>query len=155
MKFCLAFVLLLCTIAGSAQIVFPEGFRQIKDDNGSGIYDVYTNGRYSFQLHRESFFYEEQEGADAHKWNDERFRKYVGGDFGFPFLTTKDSLLVGTGKINDHYSYIVVDWDGAAYELTSLHNDAGFSRYSEWLITTMREYRKKGKAFILPLHPGD
>ena len=151
MKLCLAFILLFCAIAGSAQIVFPKGFRRIAGERGSGLDDVYTNGRYSFQFYRESFFYDMAEGSDGYKWNDERFRGYVSGGFGFPFVTTKDSLLVGTGKIDDHYSYIVVGWGGEAYELTSDNNDAGFSTYSIWLITTMREYRRTGKLFMWPI----
>lgn len=151
-KYCLAFVLLFSAIAASAQIVFPKGFKQIKGERGSGLDDVYTNGKYSFQLHRESFFYDMMDGSDGYKCNDERFRKYVSGQFGFPFLTTKDSLLVGTGKLNDHYSYIVAGWGGDAVELMSYNNDAGFSRYSIWLLTSIREYRKKGKAFMFPMH---
>jgi hypothetical protein len=70
MKIFFASVFLFFTITGSAQIVFPKGFRQIKGERGSGLDDVYTNGKYSFLFHRESFFYEENnEGSHKYKGN--------------------------------------------------------------------------------------
>ena len=139
-------MLLFCSIAGSAQTVFPKGFRQIKDDDACGENDVYTNRRYSFLDHKIFRPY------DNYIWNDEAYCRFASGYFGFPLHPTKDSLLWGTGRKDSLYSYVVVDWGGEAYELISYHNDSGFSMYSKWLITTIRNYRKKGKHFIFPMH---
>jgi len=88
---------------------------------------------------------------DDYKTNDEKFKKYVGKDFGFPFYETKDSLLWGTGKIGDVYSYVIVDWEGDAVELISYYNDSGFSYYSRWLLSIIRKYHKNGKAIVFPM----
>lgn len=48
------------------------------------------------------------------------------------------------------YSCIVVDWSGEAFELFSGHNGTDFSRYSKWLLSSIKEYRKTGKWFIFP-----
>lgn len=145
----LLFVMLVIngTKYASAQISFPKGFKQIKGELGSGLDDVYSNGRYDFSTRREFLTY------DEYKTNDDKFRKYVSNAYGFPFSQTKDSLLWGTGRSDDGiFYYVVVDWGGEAYVLQSYLNDNGFSYYSKWLITSIREYRKKGKEFIFPIH---
>jgi len=47
-------------------------------------------------------------------------------------------------------SHVVVDWGGEVFEFFSKYNNADFSYYSKWLISSIREYRKKGKWFIFP-----
>jgi hypothetical protein len=83
MKFVFGFFLLFNTINTSAQLSFPKGFKRIKGERGSGLDDVYSNGRYSFQFHRESFF------DDDYKTNDEKFKKYVVKTLDFHFMKRK------------------------------------------------------------------
>jgi hypothetical protein len=45
----------------------------------------------------------------------------------------------------------VITWDGENIELYSRFNDAKFAYYSRWLISTIREYRKKGKRASFPI----
>ncbi len=105
--------------------------------------DRYSNGKEVFQTHLYWRSY------DHYIWNDEKYKQYVADGMGFPFHQTRDSLLWGTGKTADgFYSYAVVDWGGEVFELFSKYNDTDFSYYSKWLITSIREYRKKGKRFI-------
>ncbi len=142
-----AMLVINATKCALAQISFPKGFKQIKGELGSGLDDVYSNGRYAFSTRREFLAY------DEYKTNDAKFKMYVSNAYGFPFFQTKDSLLWGTGKSDDGiFYYVVVDWGGEAYILHSYFNDSGFSYYSKWLIMSIREYRKKGKLFVFPLH---
>ena len=145
-KYIICCFLLFYTINASAQLTFPNGFKRIKGERGSGVDDVYSNGRYSFRFHRESFFY------DDYTTNDEKLKNYVSKDFGFPFYLTKDSLLWGTGKSGDVYSYVIVDRGGEAIELISYYNDSGFSYYSRWLLSILRSYQKNGRAIMFPMH---
>jgi hypothetical protein len=132
-------------IVASAQLSFPKGFKRVKGENLTGVDDVYSNGRYSFQTHRVSVAYDQYTG------NDEAFSRYVSTDFGFPFHRTKDGLLWGTGKSGGFYSYIVVDWSGDAFELFSKYDDEGFSFYSRWLLSTIRGMHREGKMIIFPM----
>jgi hypothetical protein len=114
---------------------FPKDFKRIKGENLTSIDDVY----------RVSVAYQD------YKTNNEKFKKYVSEDFGFPFYQTKDSLLWGTGKVGHVYSYIVVDWGGQAFELFSNFNDNGFSHYSRWLLSTIRKHHKNGKLIMFQM----
>jgi hypothetical protein len=143
MKPLFIFVFLFSVVCSSAQLSFPKGFKLIAGENPSGEDDVYTNGRYSFQTHNITRAYD-------YKVNDEKFKEYVTRDFGFQFYLTKDSLLWGTGKINDTYSYVVISREGSDFELFSTYNDPQFSHYSKWLLATIREYHKKGKSTSFP-----
>lgn len=144
MKHFFALVFLLYATTTIGQITFPAGFRLLKGSTALGEDDLYTNGRYFLQSHLLFRSY------DEYSWNDEKFKLYVSGTFGYPFYRTKDSLLWGTGKIAKSYSYIVVDWGGEAFELFSEYSDAGFSYYSTWLLSSIRDYRRSGKRFVFP-----
>ena len=109
MKFPFSLFLLFYTTSSFAQLSFPKGFKRIKGENLTGIEDIYSNGRYSFQARNLA-------PNNESEWNDKKFQKFLSEDFGFPFYQTKDSLLWGTGKVGDYYSYIVVDWGGQAYD---------------------------------------
>ncbi|WP_143059114.1 hypothetical protein [Chitinophaga arvensicola] len=85
---------------------------------------------------------------DDFNWNDEKYKQHIADCMGYPMYRTTDSLLWGTGKMNGYYSYVVVDWNGEVFELISEQNDADFSYYSKWLISSIREYRKRGKMFM-------
>ena len=147
MKIFFSLLLLFCAISTSAQLSFPQGFKQIMGENGTGIEDVYTNGRYSFLTRRQPVSY------DDSVWNNTKFQQqYFSAVFGFPFYRTKDSLWWGTGKVGNFYSYVVADRGGSPIELTSMYNDSGFSYYSKWLLSTIREYRRKGKIIMFPMH---
>ena len=63
----------------------------------------------------------------------------------------KDSLLWGTGKIGDVYSYVIIDRAGDGVELISYYNDSDFSYYSRWLLSTIRKYHKNGTAIVFPM----
>ncbi|WP_440135669.1 hypothetical protein [Chitinophaga sancti] len=126
-----------------AQAVFPAGFKLIKGDNLSGEDDMYTNVKDVFRIHT---YWRSYEGD--YTWNDENYRKFMSESVGYPMYRTKDSLLWGTGKLDGFYSYTVVDWSGEIFELYSKENDADFATYSKWLISSIREYRKKGKKFM-------
>jgi len=141
MKYVFNFLFLLCAMQAFGQASFPEGFKLIKGDNGTGDDDRYSNGKDVFQMH---MYFRSYEGDFT--WNDDNYKKHIEG--AYPLYRTADSLLWGTGKIDDYYSYTVVDWHGEVFELYSEQNDADFSKYSKWLITSIREYRKKGKKFM-------
>ncbi|PUZ20882.1 hypothetical protein GA0116948_1182 [Chitinophaga costaii] len=83
-------------------------------------------------------------------WNDDNYKKFMTDGTGYPMYRTTDSLLWGTGKVDGYYSYTVVDWSGDIFELFSKDNDADFSYYSKWLISSIRAYRKRGKIFMFP-----
>ncbi|NML37254.1 hypothetical protein HHL17_08585 [Chitinophaga sp. G-6-1-13] len=144
MKYFFSFLFVLCAMTTLGQVSFPAGFKLIESDNLTGEDDRYSNGKYVFQTHLLFRPY------DDYTWNDEKFKQYVADGFGFPFYLTRDSLLWGTGKTNGFYSYIVVDWGGEAFELFSKYNDEDFAYYSKWLISSIREYRNKGKMFRFP-----
>ncbi|RFS20507.1 hypothetical protein DVR12_18230 [Chitinophaga silvatica] len=145
MKYIFSFLFLFCVTTALGQTSFPAGFKLIKGDNPMGDHDRYSNGKYVFQSHLYWRSY------DDYTWNDEKYKQYVAEGLGYPFYQTKDSLLWGTGKTTDGlYSYSVVDYNGEVYELFSQYNDADFSKYSKWLISSIREYRKQGKVFIFP-----
>jgi hypothetical protein len=138
------FSFLLLAGCASAQLSFPKGFRLVDGGNLSGQDDVYTNGRYSFQTHQLFREYD-------YKGNDEGVKKVVRDFFKFPFYLTKDSLCWGTGKMEGLYSYVVVTWDREIIELSSPYNDKGFSDYSKWLLTTVRNYRRERKLIMFPI----
>src|SRR5689334_14473068 len=104
------------------QIPFPKGFRLVKGESTVGLDDVYTNGKYVFQTHRT--------GA----YPDSNITKALNESFGFQFHQTKDSILWGTGRVNNGFSYVV--FGGELIELSSPKNDSGFSYYSKWLLLT-------------------
>lgn len=143
MKYFFSFLFLLYTITTLGQASFPTGFKLIKGDNFSGEDDRYSNGKDIFQMHS---FFRSYDGD--YTWNDEKYKQHIAEGIGYPIYRTTDSLLWGTGKIDGYYSYVVVDWNGAVLELFSKYNDADFSYYSKWLISSIREYRKKGKIFM-------
>lgn len=142
MKYLFSFLFLFCTMTTVGQTIFPKGFKLIKGDNLSGDDDRYSNGKDVFQMH---FYWRAYEGN--YTWNDAKYKKFMSESVGYPMYQTKDSLLWGTGNVSGFYSYTVVDWSGEIYELYSKENDADFATYSKWLISTIREYRKKGKQF--------
>jgi hypothetical protein len=144
MKYFFSFLFLLYTMTTLGQASFPTGFKLTKGDNPMGEDDRYSNGKDVFQTHLYWRSY------DDYTWNDENYKQYVAEAFGFPLYRTTDSLLWGTGKTDGFYSYVVVNWGGEVFELFSKYNDADFSYYSKWLISSIREYRKKGKSFIFP-----
>ncbi|MBC9931193.1 hypothetical protein [Chitinophaga qingshengii] len=150
MKYFFSLLFLLCAVPTSAQISFPKGFKLIEGENWAGEDDRYSNGKYVFQTR---FLFRHYE-----IWNNDQVRQDLSKGYGFPFYQTQDSLLWGTGKDGGFYSYVVVTWNGEAIELFSKDNDADFANYSKWLITTIREYRKKGKVFsfwALKLRPDE
>jgi hypothetical protein len=144
MKYFFSFLFLLHAMTTLGQASFPKGFKLIEGDHPMGEDDRYSNGKDVFQTHLywRSF--------DNYTWNNEKYKQYVAESYGFPLYRTTDSLLWGTGKNDDLYFYVVVDWGGEVFELFSRNNDADFSYYSKWLISSIREYRKKGKWFIFP-----
>jgi hypothetical protein len=79
-----AIFLFISTIAFS-QIRFPKNFKLIRGENGTGIDDIYTDGKYSFDTHNVFMDF------DFNKNNDSSI-KYISGFFEFPFQLTKDSL---------------------------------------------------------------
>lgn len=143
MKYLFSILFLLCTMSALGQAAFPKGFKLIEGDNLTGEDDRYSNGRDVFQMH---MYFRSYDGD--FKWNDDKYKQYVAEGIGYQLYRTTDSLLWGTGKIDDYYSYVVVDWHGEVFELFSKYNDADFSYYSKWLISSIREYRKKGKRFM-------
>lgn len=143
MKFFVSFLFLLYAATALGQASFPKGFKLIKGEHPIGEDDMYSNGKDAFQMHFFSRAYE-----NDYSWNDDGYKQFMTESFGFPMYRTKDSLLWGTGKINNYYSYVVVDWHGEIFELFSDYNDADFSFYSNWLLSSIREYRKKGKVFM-------
>ncbi|WP_146616153.1 hypothetical protein [Chitinophaga dinghuensis] len=144
MKYLFSFLLLICVTTTYGQISFPKGFKLIKGDNLMGEDDRYSNGKDVFQTH---LFWR---SYDNYTWNDDNVKLDISKGYGFPMYRTTDSLLWGTGKTDELYFYVVVDWNGEIFELFSRENDADFAGYSKWLITSMREYRKKGKTFLFP-----
>lgn len=92
-------------------------------------------------------FYFRSYDADF-SWNDDKYKQHIAEGIGYPIYRTTDSLLWGTGKVDGYYSYVVVDWHGEVFELFSKFNDANVSSYSKWLISSIREYRKRGKWFM-------
>ncbi|RBL92436.1 hypothetical protein DF182_07595 [Chitinophaga flava] len=132
-------------MATLGQASFPKGFKLIKGDNLSGEDDRYSNGKDVFQMH---FYFRSYDGD--YKGNDEKYKQHITESIGYPVYKTTDGLLWGTGKTGEYYSYLVVDWSGEVFELFSKDNDADFSYYSKWLISSIREYHKKGKMFMFP-----
>ncbi|UYQ94996.1 hypothetical protein MKQ68_07800 [Chitinophaga horti] len=145
MKYLFCFLFLFYTANTFGQISFPKGFKLIAGDNLTGEDDRYSNGKYVFATYPLFRPFEDD------IWKDDQFKKHVADYFGFPFYQTRDSLLWGTGKKGDVYSYVIVDKGGQGFELYSRYNDADFAHHSKWLLNTMREYRKKGKLFIFPM----
>lgn len=145
MKYLFIFLFLFYVKTTVGQITFPKGFKLIAGDNLTGEDDRYTNGKDVFLT------YPLFRPFDNYTWNDDQFKQYVTDYFGFPFYRTKDSLLWGTGQRGKFYSYVVVSQGGQGFELSSQYNDTDFSNYSKWLINTMRDYDKKGKAFMFPM----
>lgn len=144
MKYFFSFLFLFYAMTTLGQVSFPNGFKLIEGDNLMGEDDNYSNGKDVFRT------YPLFRSFDDYTWNDDKFKQYVVDYFGFPFYRTKDSLLWGTGQKGGFYSYVVVDKGGQGFELYSQYNDTDFANYSKWLITSMREYRKKGKLFVFP-----
>lgn len=145
MKYLFSFLFLLYAITTLGQASFPKGFKLIKGDNTTGEDDRYSNGKDVFQMH---FFFRAYDSD--YNWNDDNYKKFMAEAFGYPMYRTTDSLLWGTGKIGEYYSYVVVDWHGEIFELVSDYSDADFSFYSKWLLSSIRAYRKKGKVFMFP-----
>lgn len=143
MKYLFIFLFLFYAMTTLGKISFPKGFEVTEGDNLMGEDDSYSNGKDVFRT------YPLFRPVD-YTWNNDEFKQYVTDYFGFPFYRTKDSLLWGTGQRGKFYSYVVVDIGGQGFELCSRYNDADFANYSKWLISTMREYRKKKKLFLFP-----
>lgn len=143
MKCFFSFFFLLYAMTTLGQASFPKGFKLIATDNPMGEDDRYSNGKDVFQMH---FYFRSYDGD--YTWNDDKYKQHIAEGIGYAMYRTADSLLWGTGKIDGYYSYVVVDWHGEVFELFSKYNDADFSYYSKWLISSIREYRKRGKMFM-------
>jgi len=143
MKYLFSFLFLLHTMSTLGQAIFPKGFKLIEGDNLTGEDDRYSNGKDVFQIH---MYFRTYDGD--YNGNDDKYKQHIAERIGYQMYRTSDSLLWGTGKIGEYYSYVVVDWHGEVFELFSKCNDADFSYYSKWLISSIREYRKKGKMFM-------
>lgn len=144
MKYFFSFFFLFYAMTTLGQASFPKGFKLIEGDNPMGEDDRYSNGKDVIQTH---LFWR---GYDNYTWNDDKVKQDIAKGYGFPIYRTTDSLLWGTGKTGELYFYVVVDWGGEIFELFSRDNDADFANYSKWLISSIREYRKRGKWFIFP-----
>src|SRR5689334_7141557 len=132
---------MLFSSIGLSQLKFPKDFKLVKGENGAGMDDYYTNGRYGFST--TNLFADHE-----FKINDDSVKAFISSAFGFPFKTTKDGFYWGTGFQNGIYEYVIVAPPyGEDYELYSKYNDQGFSRYSIWLLSTIREYKRKGKNY--------
>ena len=128
-----------------SQLKFPDGFKLVKGENGSGRDDYFTNGKYGFTT--TNFFADHD-----YKMNDDSVKKFISSAFGFPFKTTKDGFYWGTGSQDGFYEYVLIAPPyGEVYELSSKYNGQGFSKYSIWLLNTIREYRRKGKNYSFPI----
>jgi len=143
MRIILTILFVISSSIAFSQLKFPKEFKLIKGDNGAGDDDIYTDGQYAFDTHQLFRDY------DYHG-NDDSVKSYMTDFFGFPFKITKDSLCWGTGKKDGFYSYVVVTWQAEVFELYSVHNDSKFSYYSNWLLSTIREYKKEGKDPYFP-----
>ncbi len=134
---CIIHSLCFCAAIFSKRIS-PRRWRQC-----TGELDVYTNGTYTFETHKLFRDYN-------YKRNDEGVKKVAGEFFGFAFYITRDGLCWGTGRYRNGYSYVIVTWDGEVIELSAKNNESGFSRYSKWLLFTIRRYHKQGKLIMFP-----
>lgn len=143
MKYFFSCLFLLFAMASFGQATFPAGFKLIEDDNATGEDDRYSNGKDVFQMH---MYFRAYDGD--YDWNDDKYKQFIAESIGYPVYRTTDSLLWGTGKVGEYYSYLVVDRNGEVFELFSKYNDADFATYSKWLLSSVRTYRKNGKIFM-------
>jgi hypothetical protein len=131
--------------SGFSQIQFPHDFKRVKGERGSGANDYYTNGKVFFETDSPFVDHDFVENADSNI-------NFLSVSYGLPFKITKDGLYRATGKINGFYKFIVVTRPEDPIILSSKYNDAEFSKYSSWLISTIREYKKKGKDAYFPVN---
>lgn len=145
MKFSCTLALIIVYSAGFSQIKFPKDFNLVKGENGSGLDDYFTNGKYSFNT-RNLFA-----DHDFKSYSDS-VREFISLAYNFPFKITKDGFYWGTGLQDGFYLYVIVTPPyGVVFELSSKNNDKGFSQYSKWLLSTLREYRRKGNDYSFPV----
>jgi len=139
------FLLLFFWGSGFSQIQFPHDFKLVKGERGSGADDYYTNGKVSFETDNPFIDHDFVKNADSNK-------NFLSVSYGLPFKITRDGLYRATGLVDGSYKYIIVMAPGEPIILSSKYNDAEFSNYSSWLISTIRNYKKKGKNCSFPIN---
>ena len=146
MRIIFTFLLLFFWSSGFSQIQFPHNFKLIKGERGSGADDYYTNGKVSFETDNPFVDHDFVKNADSNK-------NFLSISYGLPFKITKDGLYRATGLVDGFYKYIIVIPPGEPIILSSKYNDAEFSNYSSWLISTIRNYKKMVKDCSFPINP--
>lgn len=145
MKLIFTFSLIMICAVSFSQIKFPKDFKLVRGENGAGRNDYFTNGKYSFST--DNLFADHD-----YKEKDDGTKRFISTAYGFLFKTTKDGFYWGTGYRDGFYWYVVIaPPNGEVYELTSKLKDKGFSKYSAWLLSTIREYKQEHKNYSFPI----
>ena len=105
----------------------PAGYKLIKGESPVGRDDYYTNGRINI-FHD---VVQEFGDAGAAEWIKDVY-------IGFMTIKTKDGLVVGIGKQNDKYMYIVFKGQ-YYYTLTSKTDSKEFSDMSKYVLKKVRD----------------
>jgi hypothetical protein len=145
LRLILSFLLLLFWSSASSQIKFPSDFKLIKGERGSGADDSYTNGKVTFETDNPFVEHDFVKNVDSNK-------NFLSVSYRLPFKITKDGLYQATGLVDGIYKYIIVVPPGIPIILSSKDKNAEFFNYSTWLISTIREYKKKGKNCSFPIN---
>ena len=112
----------------NAQIKLPVNFYLVKGQSPVGRDDYYTDGQYRLNIGTPF------QGGEP---DIEERKRLLSIAFGFNFNITKDGILYGTGVNNSNFKYVVIA-NGFSFVLTSKNNNKGFSNYSIWLLSEIR-----------------
>ena len=124
---------LLCFFHNDAQMIPPPaGFKLLKADGVTRQIDHYVKGGYTFM--RDDWMGPPPANAFKYdtavaKYLSENYRTSLGKDVHFIH-----DVYYGTAHYSDNYVFIVL-CGGTVYKCSSKKQDAGFKKYTNWLLT--------------------
>ncbi len=131
-------VCLLSSLKSDGQTIKPPaGFKLLKADGATRQIDHYVKDGYSFMSDEwtgppplNAFRYD----TGVAKFLSENYRTSLGHDVHF-----YNGIYYGTAHYNENYIFIVLDGN-TVYKLSSKKKDAGFQKYSNWLLTAAKTH---------------
>ena len=129
----LFFICLLSFLKSEGQVIKPPaGFKLLKADGVTRQIDHYVKDGYTFMsdewtgpIPMNAFRYD----TGVAKFLSENYHTSLGHDVHF-----YDGIYYGTAHYNENYIFIVLDGE-MVYKFSSKKKDAGFEKYSNWLLT--------------------
>ena len=118
----------------------PAGFKLLKADGVTRQLDHYVKDGYTFMIDEwtgpppaDPFKYD----TGVAKFIGENYRTSLGYDVHFA-----DGIYYGVAHYSDKYVFVALD-GATVYKFSSKKKDAGFEKYSNWLLTQVKSHNRE------------